>query len=220
MHVRKWEVLCLFLKIIWILTLRKHYQKCILIADWEIPYPLNHWTKTKISQKTTTISSECHNQRVQPSSGTKRKGSKYETTKGGFTRRRSARRLWHAKRCIIRHFYISIGSDLNSIVYFWICIQCLAISILYVSFLFYMLWFVLNIRLFLLYNFRLYCTFSYLHCIFLDLYLISGPFYSILLHYYCIFWDLYLISGHFYCICFVSILYSLICIQYPFIFIA
>ena len=39
-------------------------------------------------------------------------------------------------------------------------------------------------------------------------------FYRILLHYYCIFWDLYLISGHFYSICFVSILYSTICIQY------
>ena len=39
-------------------------------------------------------------------------------------------------------------------------------------------------------------------------------FYRILLHYYCIFWDLYLISGHFYSICFVSILYSMICIQY------
>ena len=39
----------------------------------------------------------------------------------------------------------------------------------------------------------------------------------ILLHYYCIFLDLYLISGHFYSICFVSILYSLICIHYPFI---
>ena len=39
-------------------------------------------------------------------------------------------------------------------------------------------------------------------------------FYRILLHYYCIFWDLYLLSGHFYSICFVSILYSMICIQY------
>ena len=39
-------------------------------------------------------------------------------------------------------------------------------------------------------------------------------FYRILLHYCCIFWDLYLISGHFYSICFVSILYSMICIQY------
>ena len=39
-------------------------------------------------------------------------------------------------------------------------------------------------------------------------------FYRILLHYYCIFWDLYLISGHFYSICFVSILYFMICIQY------
>ena len=44
-------------------------------------------------------------------------------------------------------------------------------------------------------------------------------FYWILLHYYCIFLDLYLMSGHFYSICFVSILYSMICIQYPFIFI-
>ena len=44
-------------------------------------------------------------------------------------------------------------------------------------------------------------------------------FYWILLHYYCIFLDLYLKSGHFYSICFVSILYSMICIQYPFIFI-
>ena len=76
------------------------------------------------------------------------------------------------------------------------------------------------IRLFLLYNFRLYCIFSYLHCIFLDLYLISGHFYSILLHYYCIFLDLFLISGNFYYICFFSFLYSLLCIQYPFIFIA
>ena len=126
--------------------------------------------------------------------------------------------LWHAKRCIIVHFYISIGSYFITIVYFWICIQCLTISILYVSFLFYILWFVFKIRLFLLYNFRLNCTFSYLHCIFLDLYLISGHFYSILLHYYCICLDLHLISGHFYYICFVSILYSLICIQYPFIF--
>ena len=39
-------------------------------------------------------------------------------------------------------------------------------------------------------------------------------FYWILLHYYCIFWGLYLISGHFYSICVVSILYSMICIQY------
>ena len=39
-------------------------------------------------------------------------------------------------------------------------------------------------------------------------------FYRILLHYYCLFWDLYWISGHFYSICFVSILYSMICIQY------
>ena len=39
-------------------------------------------------------------------------------------------------------------------------------------------------------------------------------FFRILLHYYCLFWDLYLISGHFYSICFVSILYSMICIQY------
>ena len=39
-------------------------------------------------------------------------------------------------------------------------------------------------------------------------------FYRILLHYYCIFWDLYLISDHFYSICFVSILYPMICIQY------
>ena len=45
-------------------------------------------------------------------------------------------------------------------------------------------------------------------------YLIFLYFYRILLHYYCIFWDLYLISGHFYSICFVSILYSMICIQY------
>ena len=41
------------------------------------------------------------------------------------------------------------------------------------------------IRLFLLYNFRLYCIFSHLHCIFLDLYLIFGHFYSILLHWFC-----------------------------------
>ena len=44
-------------------------------------------------------------------------------------------------------------------------------------------------------------------------------FYWILLHYYCIFLDLYLMSGHFYSICFVSIRYSMNCIQYPFIFI-
>ena len=44
-------------------------------------------------------------------------------------------------------------------------------------------------------------------------------FYWILLHYFCIFLDLYLMSGHFFSICFVSILYSMICIQYPFIFI-
>ena len=45
-------------------------------------------------------------------------------------------------------------------------------------------------------------------------YSIFSYFNRILLHYYCIFWDLYLISGHFYSICFVSILYSMICIQY------
>ena len=90
-------------------------------------------------------------------------------------------------------------------------------SICFVSILYSMI--VFNIRLFLLYNFRLYCIFSYLHCICLDLYLISGHFYSILLHYYCIFLDLYLTSVHFCYICFVSILYYLICIQYPFIFI-
>ena len=28
--------------------------------------------------------------------------------------------VWHAKRCIIRHFYISIGSYFITIVYFWI----------------------------------------------------------------------------------------------------
>ena len=44
-------------------------------------------------------------------------------------------------------------------------------------------------------------------------------FFWISLHYYCIFLDLYLMSGHFYSLCFVSILYSMICIQYPFIFI-
>ena len=70
-------------------------------------------------------------------------------------------------------------------------------SICSVSFLYSMIC-IQYIRLFLLYNFRLYCIFSHLHCIFLDLYLISGHFYSILLHYYCIFLDLYLISGHFY----------------------
>ena len=43
-------------------------------------------------------------------------------------------------------------------------------------------------------------------------------FYRILLHYYCIFWDLHLISGHFYSICFVSVLYSMICIQYIHLF--
>ena len=70
-------------------------------------------------------------------------------------------------------------------------------SICFVSILYSMIC-IQYIRLFLLYNFRLYCIFSHLHCIFLDLYLISGHFYSILLHYYCIFLDLYLISGHFY----------------------
>ena len=69
-------------------------------------------------------------------------------------------------------------------------------SICFVSILYPMI-FIQYIRLFLLYNFRLYCIFSHLHCIFMDLYLISGHFYSILLHYYCIFLDLYLISGHF-----------------------
>ena len=69
-------------------------------------------------------------------------------------------------------------------------------SICFVSILYSMIC-IQYIRLFLLYNFRLYCIFSHLHCIFLDLYLISGHFYSILLHYYCIFLDLYLISGHF-----------------------
>ena len=44
-------------------------------------------------------------------------------------------------------------------------------------------------------------------------------FYWILLHYYCIFLDLYLMSGHFFSICFVFILHSMICIQYPLIFI-
>ena len=44
-------------------------------------------------------------------------------------------------------------------------------------------------------------------------------FYWILLHYFCIVLDLYLMSGHFYSICFVSILYFMICIQYPFNFI-
>ena len=70
-------------------------------------------------------------------------------------------------------------------------------SICFVSILYSMIC-IQYIRLFLLYNFRLYCIFSHLHCILLDLYLISGHFYSILLHYYCIFLDLYLISGHFY----------------------
>ena len=84
--------------------------------------------------------------------------------------------------CIFWDLYLISGHFYSirfvSILYSMICIQ--------------------YIRLFLLYNFRLYCIFSHLHCIFLDLYLISGHFYSILLHYYCIFLDLYLISGHFY----------------------
>ena len=70
-------------------------------------------------------------------------------------------------------------------------------SIYFVSILYSMIC-IQYIRLFLLYNFRLYCIFSHSHCLFLDLYLISAHFYSILLHYYCIFLDLYLISGHFY----------------------
>ena len=70
-------------------------------------------------------------------------------------------------------------------------------SICFVSILYSMIC-IQYIRLFLLYNFRLYCIFIHSHCIFLDLYLISGHFYSILLHYYCIFLDLYLISDHFY----------------------
>ena len=91
-------------------------------------------------------------------------------------------------------------------------------SICFVSILYSMI--CIHYPFILFYNFCLYCIFSYLHCIFLDLYLISGHLYSILLHYYCIFLELYLISGRFYYICFVSILYSLICIQYTFIFIA
>ena len=63
-------------------------------------------------------------------------------------------------------------------------------SICFVSILYPMIC-IQYIRLFLLYNFRLYCIFSHLHCIFLDLYLIFGNFYSILLHCYCIFLDLY-----------------------------
>ena len=31
-------------------------------------------------------------------------------------------RVWHAKRCLIRYFYISIGSYFITIVYFGICI--------------------------------------------------------------------------------------------------
>ena len=69
-------------------------------------------------------------------------------------------------------------------------------SICFVSVLYSMIC-IQYIRLFFLYNFRLYCIFSHLHCIFFDLYLISGHFYSILPHYYCIFLDLYLIFGHF-----------------------
>ena len=89
--------------------------------------------------------------------------------------------------CIFWDLYLIYGHFYSicfvSILYSMICIQ--------------------YIRLFLLYNFRLYCIFSHLHCIFLDLYLIFGHFYSILLHCYCIFLDfctLYLISGHFYSI--------------------
>ena len=107
--------------------------------------------------------------------------------------------VWHAKRCIIRYFYISIGSYFITIVYFWdlYLISDHFYSICFVSILYCMIC-IQYIRLFLMYNFRLYCIFSHLHCIFLDLYLISGHFYSILLHYYCILLDLHLISGHFY----------------------
>ena len=65
-------------------------------------------------------------------------------------------------------------------------------SIYFVSILYSMIC-IQYIRLFLLYNFRLYCIFSHLHCLFLDLYLISAHFYSILRHYYCIFLDLYFV---------------------------
>ena len=65
-------------------------------------------------------------------------------------------------------------------------------SICFVSILYSMIC-IQYIRLFLLYNFRLYCIVCHLHCIFLDLYLIFGHFYSTLLHCYCIFLDLYCI---------------------------
>ena len=111
------------------------------------------------------------------------------------------KRVWHAKRCIIRHFLYFYRILLHNYCIFWdlYLISGHFYSICFVSILYSMIR-IQYTRLFLLYNFRLYCIFSHLHCIFLDLYLISGHFYSILLHYYCIFLDLYLISGHFYSI--------------------
>ena len=41
--------------------------------------------------------------------------------------------VWHAKRCIIQHFYLIF---FIAIVYFYICIQSLFISIVYILFLF------------------------------------------------------------------------------------
>ena len=84
--------------------------------------------------------------------------------------------------CIFWDLYLISGN------FYFICFVSILSSMICIQY----------IRLFLLYNVRLYCIFSHLHCIFLDLYLISGHFYSILLHYYCIFLDMYLISGHFY----------------------
>ena len=138
--------------------------------------------------------------------------------------------VWHAKRCNIRYFYRIL---LHYYCIFWdlYLISGHFYSICFVSILYSMIC-SQYIRLFLLYNFRLYFIFSHLHCIFLDLYLISGLFCSILLHYYCIFgfvfniwpfllirfysifYDLYLISIYFYCIIFVYIVYSVICIVY------
>ena len=89
-------------------------------------------------------------------------------------------------------------SDLTSLLWYILGFVFNIWQFLFYMFHFYSIICIQYIRLFLLYNFRLYCIFSHLHCIFLDLYLISDHFYSILLHYYCIFLDLYLISGHFY----------------------
>ena len=107
-------------------------------------------------------------------------------------------------------------------------------SICFVSILYSMICFQ-YIRLFLLYNFRLYCIFGYLHCIFfafvfniwpflfdltsLLLYIFGlvfniWPFLLYVIRSYSIFYDLYSISVYFYCIIFVYIVYSVICIVY------